>query len=84
MKQPASSAACVDGSTIARPGSPGTEWRLHLSWQPFSQQPAGLILTDGKQGEGFEGLGLKANDLVIADRSYGLWRHIRVVLEACA
>jgi len=74
----------VDGSTIARPGSPGTEWRLHLNWQPFSHQPAGVLLTDGQQGEGFEGLGLEANDLVIADRGYGLWRHIRVALEAGA
>lgn len=74
----------VDGSTIARPGSPGTEWRLHLNWQPFDQQPAGVILTDEKQGEGFEGLGLEADDLVIADRGYGIWRHIQVVLEACA
>ncbi|HIQ06247.1 MAG TPA: hypothetical protein EYH31_11270 [Anaerolineae bacterium] len=31
-----------------------------------------------------EGLGLQTNDLVIADRSYGLWRHIRVALQACA
>jgi len=74
----------VDGSVIARPGSPGTEWRLHLNWQPFGQQPAGVMLTDEKQGESFEGLSLKANDLVIADRNYGIWRHIRVALEACA
>lgn len=74
----------VDGSTIARPGSPGTEWRIHLSWQPFDQQPAGVILTDERQGEGFEELGLEADDLVIADRGYGIWRHIQVVLDACA
>ena len=29
-----------DASVIARPGSPGTEWRLHLSWSPFDHQPA--------------------------------------------
>ena len=74
----------VDGSTIARPGSPGSEWRLHLSWRPFRQQAAGVLLSDAKQGEGFEGLDLQANDLVIADRGYGLWRHIQVALQACA
>ena len=40
----------VDGSTLARPGSPSTEWRLHLNWRPFRQQAAGVLLTDEKQG----------------------------------
>jgi hypothetical protein len=74
----------ADGSVIARPGSPGTEWRIHLSWQPFSQQPAEVILTDAQQGEGFDHLGLQAGDLVLADRGYGIWRHLKVVLGACA
>jgi hypothetical protein len=74
----------VDASTLARPGSPGTEWRLHLSGQPFRQQPAGVILTDDQPGEGYDGLGLQAGDLGLSDRGYGVWRHLQAVLDAWA
>ena len=73
-----------DGSSLARPGSPGTEWRLHLSWAPFRQGTLGLDVTDAHGAEGLERLVLAARDLVIADRGYGLWRNLRVVLEAGA
>jgi hypothetical protein len=73
-----------DGSTISRRGSPGTEWRLHLSLQPFALQPAGLTMTDAHTGEGLTDAGIQAGDLVLADRAYGIWREIRVVLDALA
>jgi len=73
-----------DASTISRPGSPGTEWRLHLSWQPFSLQPVQVTLTDEHTGEGLDDAGLQAGDLVIADRAHGIWRTIQVALEALA
>ena len=74
----------VDASTISRPSSPGTEWRLHLFWRPIQQRLAGLLLTDAHQGEGLDKLDLQSGDLVIADRGYGLWRHLLVVLQAGA
>ena len=73
-----------DASTISRPGSPGTEWRLHLSWQPFSLQPVQVTLTDQHTGEGLEEAGLQAGDLVLADRAHGIWRTIQVPLNALA
>ena len=73
-----------DTSSISRPGSPGTEWRLHLSWFPFTLQPAQVTMTDEKTGEGLEAVGLQAGDLVVADRAYGIWGTISVVLEALA
>lgn len=73
-----------DGSTISRPGSPGTEFRLHLSWQPFALQPIALTMTDAHTGEGLTDAGIQAGDLVLADRAYGIWREIRVVLDALA
>ena len=73
-----------DASVISRPGSPGTEWRLHLSWFPFELQPAHLSLSDEHQGEGLEPTELQAGDLVVGDRSYGLWRTIKLVLAASA
>lgn len=74
----------MDASVFARPGSPGTEWRLHLGWQPFHNQPAEVLLTDAHEGEGLDKLSLQEGDLVIADRAYGLWRHIQYALDALA
>lgn len=73
-----------DGSTISRPGSPGTEFRLHLSWQPFALQPVELTMTDAHTGEGLGDAGVQPGDLVLADRAYGIWREIRIVLDALA
>jgi hypothetical protein len=73
-----------DASVIARPGSSGTEWRLHLSWSPFSQLPTQVTLTDRKGSEGLEDAGLQAGDLVVADRAYAIWRTLQVVLKAQA
>lgn len=73
-----------DGSVISRPGSSGTEWRLHLSWQPFALQPIELTTTDAHTGEGLDDAGIQAGDLVLADRAYGIWREIQVVLDALA
>jgi hypothetical protein len=73
-----------DGSVISRPGSRGTEWRLHLSWQPFALQPVELTATDAHTGEGLADAGIQTGDLVLADRAYGIWREVRVVLDALA
>jgi hypothetical protein len=73
-----------DASVISRPGSPGTEWRLHLSWFPFELQPAHLSLSDEHQSEGLASTDLQADDLVVGDRSYGLWRTIKLILAASA
>jgi hypothetical protein len=73
-----------DGSVISRTGSAGTEFRLHLSWQPFAQQPVELAATDAHTGEGLADAGIRAGDLVLADRAYGIWREIQIVLDAVA
>lgn len=73
-----------DASVIARPGSPGTEWRLHVSWHPFHLQPAHVTLTDAHTGEGLADVPLQAGDLVLADRAYGLWHTIQMALDALA
>lgn len=73
-----------DGSVISRPGSPGTEWRLHLSLQPFSLQPVELTLTDAHTGESLVDADIQAGDLILADRGYGVWRSIQAVLAAKA
>jgi hypothetical protein len=73
-----------DASTISRPSSPGTEWRVHLSWNPFAMRPAQVTMTDQHSGEGLEDAELREGDLVVADRAYGIRRTVREALEALA
>ncbi|MCP4537372.1 MAG: transposase [Chloroflexi bacterium] len=90
IKIPVNSAGLIkrvilrDASVISRPGSPGTEWRIHLSWSPFSMQPTQVTVTDERAGEGLEDAELQASDLVVADRAHGIWRTIQVALQAMA
>ncbi len=73
-----------DASTISRPSSLGTEWRIHLSWSPFTMRPAQVTMTDQYSGEGLEDAALRAGDLIMADRAYGIWRSVREALVASA
>lgn len=73
-----------DASTISRPSSLGTEWRIHLSWSPFTMRPAQVTMTDQHSGEGLEDAALRAGDLIMADRAYGIWRSVREALVASA
>ena len=73
-----------DASIIARPGSPGTEWKVHLSWSPFNQMPAQVTLSDDKAGEGLAEAALEAGDLYLGDRAYGLWKTIERLLDNLA
>lgn len=73
-----------DASVIARPGSSGTEWRLHVSWDPFNLQPAQVTVTDVHTGEGLVAAELQAGDLVVADRAYGVWSAMQALLQAMA
>jgi hypothetical protein len=44
----------VDASCISKPGSVGTDWRLHAMLDPARQRFVDLELTDAKGAEGFE------------------------------
>ncbi len=60
----------TDGSTIQRPGSPGTTWRLHAQWNLGTGQWEYVELTDAHGGESLTRLHLRPEDVVLADRNY--------------
>jgi hypothetical protein len=84
LGQSTRSLVIVDASTLSRPSSPGTEWRLHLRFAPFIQQPANVVLTDAHGGEHIRQVDLQAGDIALADRGYGVWSNMKCVLEAHA
>lgn len=60
----------LDATTISRPGSAGTDWRVHLSFDLQSLCVAGVELTDATGGESLTRAALAAGELWIADRGY--------------
>ncbi len=60
----------TDGSTIQRPGSPGTTWRLHAQWNLGTGQWEHVELTDAHGAESLTRLRLRPDDVVLADRNY--------------
>ncbi len=60
----------TDGSTIQRPGSTGTTWRLHAQWNLGTGQWEHVELTDAHGAESLTRLHLRPHDVVLADRNY--------------
>lgn len=60
----------TDGSTIQRPGSSGTTWRLHAQWNLGTGRWEHVELMDAHGGESLTRLHLRPRDVVLADRNY--------------
>jgi hypothetical protein len=60
----------VDGSSISRPGSTGTDWRLHATYEPALARFTHLEISDVHGGEGFCRVPLRQGDIVVGDRCY--------------
>ncbi len=60
----------TDGSTIQRPGSTGTTWRLHAQWNLGTGRWEHVELTDAHGGESLTRLHLRPHDVVLADRTH--------------
>jgi len=62
----------VDATTISQPGSQGTDWRVHLSFNVGQLCLDGIEVTDGSGGETLARFSFQAEDITIADRGYAL------------
>jgi len=60
----------LDGSVITAPGSQGTDWRLHATYDPAGGRFTDLELTDCHGSEGFARATLRPGDVALADRNY--------------
>jgi hypothetical protein len=60
----------ADGSSISRPGSAGTDWRLHVTYEPALARFTHLEVSDVHGGEGFFRVPLRQGDIVVGDRAY--------------
>lgn len=71
----------VDGSVITEPGSKGTDWRLHATFDLGSQQLDGVEITDAKGGESLLRHEAQPGEIWIADRGYARRREVGAMLE---
>jgi Transposase DDE domain len=71
---------CVDATVVNRPGSPGTDWRLHFSWGLCDLSFEQFRITDQHVGESLCNFTAQPGDLLIGDRIYASVRGLRHIV----
>jgi hypothetical protein len=71
----------IDGSAISGPGSAGTDWRVHLDYDPVAQRLTAIEVTDAHGGESLTRYAFAPDDIALADRGYCRAREIAHVLD---
>lgn len=61
----------VDGTVLSAPGSRGSDWRLHVAYDPLAQRFTALELTDGHGAERLERLPVVPGEIRLGDRGFG-------------
>lgn len=74
----------IDATTVARPGSTGIDWRLHMSMDVSRGRVDHIELTDAKGAETLTRFAFASSDLVIADRGYAKAKDLDHVSRASA
>ncbi len=72
----------IDATSICGPGAEGTEWRIHLTYDPGQGAVCGAEITDEHGGEHLNRAAAEPHDLVIGDRGYGHARDVRAARHA--
>jgi len=72
----------VDATVISRPGSKGTDWRLHLGVDLASQRISTVELTGPEAGETLLRHPIQRGQIVLADRGYAQRAGAASVLDA--
>lgn len=67
----------IDATGISKPGSVGTDWRLHISYNLSNLTIETIDLTDSSGGETLRRFAISPGEIAICDRGYahraGLW-----------
>lgn len=60
----------VDATTVSRPGSAGTDWRVHVGYSLSECRIDHVELTDVRGGETLKRIPVERGDILVADRGY--------------
>jgi len=72
----------IDATTVGRPGTCGTDWRVHFSVNLENLQCDFFEVTDAHGGETFRRIPVAGGDLLLGDRCYGTPPGIAYVAQA--
>jgi hypothetical protein len=72
----------IDATAVSRPGSLGTDWRVHYSVNLADLQCDFFQVTDAHGGETFRRIPVATGDLLLGDRCYGTPPGIAHVAQA--
>lgn len=73
-----------DATVVSRPGSQGTDWRIHLSYDLGNQCIDGVEVTDKHGGENLARFPASSNDIIVADRGHAYAASLGPMLAAGA
>ena len=65
----------VDGSTVSRPGSDGSDWRLHARYEPARGRFTDLAITEASTAEALCCVAVRPGDVLVQDRGYARVRN---------
>ena len=74
----------IDATTASRPGSTGTDWRVHISLDLGTMCMDEAELTDAHGGETFSRHASKPGDIIVADAGYAHRKGLTQVFSAGA
>jgi len=73
----------VDATSVCRPGSTGSDWRIHLGFDLGSLQIDHVELTGAKEGESLTRIPLREGEVAVCDRGYahrkGIWAAVQAM-----
>jgi hypothetical protein len=72
----------LDATVVSKPGSHGTDWRLHLRMDLSERRIEQVELTDEHQGERLERHTINKNEVILGDRAYATNSGIAHVLQS--
>jgi len=74
----------VDATSISRPGSAGTDWRVHLGYDLDTLTIDSVELTDAHGGESLLRFAAQPNEIIIGDRTYATRRGLCSIRQSQA
>ena len=60
----------LDATTVSKPGSTGTDWRIHIAYDLGERRITSLEITDRSGGESLQRFNITKGELAVADRAY--------------
>ena len=79
---PAKAVRMVDATSVSKPGSTGTDWRLHLCMDLRERRIKRVELTSAAGGERLDRYGVDPGEVLLGDRGYATSAGISHVLRA--